>query len=152
MSDHLSPFLKVDMMNLPCMAVSIQNGSFLGRCQSKRMDTKKHWHYEYLSVIFNVHHTKKFNDCDEIHRNLPEVRPEGFSQVCWCVDSDAVQGSVWVWSPSQESGDGAFRQWRTLNLKPIPHEHDEGSVSIQSPQSDHTAVGVRTGKGFVSIF
>ena len=40
-SDHLSPLLKVDMMTLLCMAVSIQNGSFLGRCQSKRMDTKK---------------------------------------------------------------------------------------------------------------
>ena len=47
-----------------------------------------------LLVIFNVHQTKKFNDYDEIHRNLPEVKPDGFSQVCWFMDSDAVQGSV----------------------------------------------------------
>ena len=62
---------------------------------------------ENLLVVFNFHHTKKFNDCDEIHRNLPVVRPEGFSQVCLLMDSDAVQGSVWVLSPSQASGEGA---------------------------------------------
>ena len=49
-----------------------------------------------------------------------------------------MQGSVSVWSPSQASGEGA-KQLRTLNLNPIPHEHDAGSLSIQSPQSDHSA-------------
>ena len=33
-SDHLSPLLKLDMMTLLCMAVSIQNGSFLRRPKS----------------------------------------------------------------------------------------------------------------------
>ena len=97
----------------------------------------------YNNLLVNFNQAKKFNDSDEIKRNLPEM--EGFSQVCWFMDSDAVQSSVWVWSPSQASGEGAG-QLRNLILKPFPHEHDEGSLSIQSPHSDHTAEGVRTGK------
>ena len=46
----------------------------------------------YNNLLVNFNQAKKFNDSDEIKRNLPEM--EGFSQVCWFMDSDAVQSSV----------------------------------------------------------
>ena len=49
-----------------------------------------------------------------------------------------VHRAVSMGSPSQAAANGAFLQWRSLYLLPLPQEAD-GSHSDHSPQSDQAS-------------